>query len=540
MFSVALAMTSLLAAAQDAYESSRLLGNDLNGTARYVGMGGAMEALGAEISTMSTNPAGIGLFRHSSVSASMGIVSQSGVDVFDDLGKTNVSFDQAGFVYSTQLNRTSFVNFGINYHKSRNFDQILSASMRAGQGAAMNSLNKLTYMKNSLGNSIDGGYDLAFQTDNAGKIIGIMGYESWDSGDRAQTFTQFDYLNANAVLWDHNDNKLYYSDANGYDFNRSHRGSISDVDVNLSGNVGNRVYLGMTLGLHNVNYLGFTEYTEHMVNSQKVPTDDIHYSDERKITGMGFDINVGAIFRPVEESPFRVGVYIATPTWYELTTENHTEVWGKGFRGKNSAGYDEYKFKLFTPWRFGLSLGHTIGNSVALGATYDYSGYSSTDVRVNTGRNDYGDMESVSDRVMNANVTKSLKGVSTLKVGVELKPVAEVAVRAGYNYVSPMYSAKGMRDTQISSNGVMYASTADYTNWKATNRFTCGLGYKTGGFNVDLAYQYNMTKGDFYPFQNKVTYLDEYGTMQETTDFSKATEVSFKRHQIMLTLGYTF
>ena len=43
--------------AQDTYESARLLGSDLNGTARYVGMGGAMEALGADISTISTNPA---------------------------------------------------------------------------------------------------------------------------------------------------------------------------------------------------------------------------------------------------------------------------------------------------------------------------------------------------------------------------------------------------------------------------------------------------------------------------------------------------
>ena len=43
----------LPAAAQDTYESARLLGSDLNGTARYVGMGGAMEALGADISTIS-------------------------------------------------------------------------------------------------------------------------------------------------------------------------------------------------------------------------------------------------------------------------------------------------------------------------------------------------------------------------------------------------------------------------------------------------------------------------------------------------------
>ena len=44
IFFAALAMAVVLpAAAQDTYESARLLGGDLNGTARYVGMGGAME-----------------------------------------------------------------------------------------------------------------------------------------------------------------------------------------------------------------------------------------------------------------------------------------------------------------------------------------------------------------------------------------------------------------------------------------------------------------------------------------------------------------
>ena len=72
--------------AQDTYESAKLLGSDLNGTARYVGMGGAMEALGADISTISSNPAGVGLFRHSMISTSMGIVSQQDAKKFDDVG----------------------------------------------------------------------------------------------------------------------------------------------------------------------------------------------------------------------------------------------------------------------------------------------------------------------------------------------------------------------------------------------------------------------------------------------------------------------
>ena len=45
-------------------------------------MGGAMEALGADISTISSNPAGIGLFRKSTFSGSFGLVTQQDAKEF--------------------------------------------------------------------------------------------------------------------------------------------------------------------------------------------------------------------------------------------------------------------------------------------------------------------------------------------------------------------------------------------------------------------------------------------------------------------------
>ena len=63
-------MMMLPVGAQTHYDAVRNIGNELNGTARFVGMGGAMGALGADISVMGTNPAGIGLFRSNDVSLS--------------------------------------------------------------------------------------------------------------------------------------------------------------------------------------------------------------------------------------------------------------------------------------------------------------------------------------------------------------------------------------------------------------------------------------------------------------------------------------
>lgn len=92
----------------------------------------------------------------------------------------------------------------------------------------------------------------------------------------------------------------------------------------------------------------------------------------------------------------------------------------------------------------------------------------------------------------------------------------------------------GVRDMTVDSPGTMYASTTDYVNWKDTNRFTCGVGFKVGKMNIDLAYQLSNTDGEFHPFQ-------DYQSLASSTSVSTGvTKVSNKRSQGLLTIGYTF
>ena len=133
IFALSMILAVGTASAQNLYDAERLSSNELNGTARFVGMGGAMGALGGDISTIGTNPAGIGIFRSSDVSVSFGYNTSSasskymGTSMKED--KSRASFDQIGFVYSNKIgNSTSlrYVNFGFNYHKSKNFNRIFS------------------------------------------------------------------------------------------------------------------------------------------------------------------------------------------------------------------------------------------------------------------------------------------------------------------------------------------------------------------------------------------------------------------------------
>ena len=136
---------------------------------------------------------------------------------------------------------------------------------------------------------------------------------------------------------------------------------------------------------------------------------------------------------------------------------------------------------------------------------------------------------------MNRHTERTLKGVSTLKAGVELKPSPEMAVRLGYNYVSPKYEKYGFKDGTIASTGSYISSATDFTNWDETHRITCGFGYSFGQLNLSAAYQYSVTKGNFWPFMN---YTDAYDASED--NIARSVSVSDKRHQIMMTLGYTF
>ncbi len=543
LYTVALTSLAIPTMAQETYESANIATQDLNGTARYVGMGGAMEALGADISTISTNPAGIGMFRKSGINFTMGATAVKGDDtsVADKLNitgkKAPMSFDQFGFVYANETSQGNFINCAFNYHKSRNFNQILS-HMGDLKGA---SLNKLAYQKGAIGDARNGGYYVDFNTDDD-----LIGYYSELSPVTSQCFSQVDYLLWNAFIVDPNDGNAYYYDGYDYLFARNQRGYISNFDINLSGNHNDRFYWGITVGIKDVNYKHEQAYSEDINDSKGNAAGYYDLVDTREITGQGYDISAGIIFRPIDASPLRIGFSITTPTWYELKSYNYTEIINKGydenlrqpigFEGNYNTN-DEYKYKIFTPWKFGASLGYTIGKQIALGASYEYADYSSIDNRYISGYSydgylDSETADSKSDKIMNNHTEKSLCGVSTVKLGAEFKPMPELAIRAGYNYVSQMYEDKAERTTMLNTDGCYFSSSTDFVNWKATNRFTFGVGFNIDDYTIDVAYQHSQQKGDFHPFETV--------TVDGSLNKAPVVEVNNNRDQFLITLGYKF
>ncbi len=507
-FSVLTSLVSVVAFGQDIYKVADLSTVDLNGTARYVGMGGAMSALGGDLSTMSSNPAAIGLYRSSDVAATMSIVTQPGGEKFDGNSKTHASFDQLGFVYSCPLNDEGlrFVNFGLNYHKQHDFNQLSASQNRS---------------------MVD--YGLASQT---WQLSDLCNY--WGSSIKATPLAAMAYQ-CFLLSGAEDDYSAYGSSAHFY--NKATWGSNQALDFNISANINDQLYLGFTATGYNVYNKSSMLYSEDLITFNGIADGYYNLTNYGSLKGNAFDAKFGVLVRPVVGSNFKIGLTLATPTYYDLTYRN--ESWMRTYDnqfGNNSIRYrDDYDYKVRTPWRLGVSVGNTFFNRLALDAEYEFADYSACSVSYG---DDYDDWFGSKDKALNKQIDKYLKCTHTLKVGAELMVNRNVFVRGGYNFVSAAFDKEAYLNQYINSASVDATTYTDYMNLSAINRFTCGLGFKFGSFYADLACQFQNQHGDLYAFS--VTTKEPFDDVPTSRNVCPSKRVKLNKTQFMLTMGYRF
>lgn len=527
----ALSLSVVLGAwGQNAYDAVNIINKDLNGTARFVGMGGAMGALGGDISTIGTNPAGIGLFRSNDVTTSfsfstMGTESKYDGNTFNE-NKNRFSLDNVGVVFSTKIGNETplrYLNFGFNYHRAKSFYRTMSMQgiMPADQLGPMSQVRQMAEQANDAasqaamnGRGIDfGGNDIFYNSD-----AGWLGALGWNG--------QLMYQNQNNIytpIIPHDPDVLFQSRESG---------GVDQYDFNVALNLSDRVYLGLTVGAYDVDYTKDVLYDEDYGNGE-----GYQLWTRGNISGSGVDFKLGAIIRPFEYSPLRIGLAIHTPTFYDLTLGTGAILNSNVFIGDNATKTTSYEvntynevngkmkrdFKLNTPWKYNLSLGYTVGKYLALGAEYEYQDYS-------TMKFEYSDGDKMP--VETEYAKNETKGVNTIRVGAEYKVIPEFAFRLGYNYTSALFKDNTIK--QIPANSTQ--TDTDFSNTKSQNDYTIGFGYRGAVFYADLAYKLTSYKSDFYPFYN-VFYQD---ATHSVTVVPQPTKVTNTRSQVLLTLGMRF
>ena len=533
--SALLLLSSGLLMAQGEMDAYRFSQTDLNGTARSMSMGGAFGALGGDISAMSHNPAGIGIYRSSEMLTTLSVNSNNAKSNWTGMNintkKTRTGFDNLSYVgYFPTANDRGIKawNIGIAYNKVKDFN-------RSYRAVGSPNFSMADYVASCASNAYgdNGGipendliltdtYDPYKNRDLNGQWLSILGYESGFYGAK---YDYSDVYHSAYGQWKGNRWAPYSPDNTELKIGES--GSISEYNFSVATNISDFLFLGMNMGVTTIDYRMSSWHHEKFGS-----TDYLTLGNSLETNGSGFSINIGAIIRPIDQ--LRLGVAYNSPKWYELT--DHFDAYGesnianekdplmKGYIPEYS--YAEYSFQ--SPGRWIFSAAGIVGKIALLSLDYELTNYNNMFLSDR-------DWERGAYIADNDIIKQDFKTAQTLKAGVEVKITPRFALRGGY-----VWQSNPMKDHLINGAEVFTAGTIPHytVNTSATNYYTAGFGFRfTPNFYMDLACIFRVQHEKLYPFSN----MDwSYPAYHIEPVRSEPSDVSIKTGRVALTLGYKF
>ena len=539
IFTALLSLTAVAAGAQTMYDGLTFSQNNYYGTARSIGMGNAMTAVGGDLGSIGINPAGSAVAGYSqftitpnltisSMNASYSAYPVGGADRFtNEQNKrlTRFSMPNIGLTFNWKTGNGSglkAITYGLVVNGTNNFTGKMLAGGRndktsyqsamavAADGYDMDFLNGYSIDKD--GKRVDRGRDYPyyygddFQNDpNKGK------FAPWNVIANAQAGSIANYGDTDdpSYYWRYKAATEGFSntgkkDANGnyiYDiflagplnqaYSRNITGSKYDVLFNVGFNFGDTFFVGANLGVTSLNYNYDECYKEAAENPSAFEIDfgdkgKTCFSDYRTrysytADGSGVFGKIGFLWRPVDG--LRVGAAVQTPTimeinerWIQDVNLNYTDA---SFNGSAKTPEGEYSYRLRSPYRLNAGAAFTFAGMALVSADYEMTDYSTMKFMSKDGGWSNDTFSSLNDQIRNC------MGVSHMvRVGAEFKPLPEIAVRAGYNFTTtPEYVYEGNSKTKLNDR---------------INAFSVGLGYSSNGsFFADIAARMTMLADEY-------------------------------------------
>lgn len=293
-----------------------LYGQDINsGSAKYIGVGGAVGALGGDLSSTEQNPAGLGVAINSEVQITGGVSTFKNTNTFASQRTdkdSNFDFQQfAGtFVFHSNDSKWNRFSIGVNYLNQN-----------------LNNLNQANGNNNISFNAYD-------DEGNVTDVYRFAGHANQIDGYKSKFSLNF------ATAYDH------------------------------------KLYLGLGLNFHETNYTNYTQYAERSDNTNYAYVynqDGTPYSE----IGQGFSLSLGAIYK--FNHNFRAGLAYHSPVWYDVTEEYNAIAYDNdGNISGNGIYISDYTltrggrlvtslgFVLDKNFSFGIDYTHHMNNSTEL------------------------------------------------------------------------------------------------------------------------------------------------------------------------------
>jgi long-subunit fatty acid transport protein len=479
---------------EDAYRFTRTVPT---GSARIIGVGGTQFSLGGDVSNITGNPAGLGFFRKSEFSISLGYTGW-GVDT-DFIGQSR-SYNTSNF----SLPNVSYVG--------ANPKGVMETKAFKGGGWGI-SIQRIANFNTEFGyfSDIQGESSIIdFYLQNANGISENQIENFGLTGLAYQTYQ------INPVTRDANGNPIsnpttYDSFVLGFPFqdeNIQQEGSASQVTFGYGANFHHKLFLGGSLGMRTINYSSFKTYNEEFFDE---PLINSSLQENLFINGLGVNLNLGVIYKPMDN--LNLGFVFQTPTWYTMSEE---------YEASMVANYDNYFFpqenitlgsqEAFSDLvisNYGLNTPLKIGG----GATFFFEkkGFISADidwVDYSQARINSNDFNTNPDN----NVIRDIySGALNYRIGGEAW-LDKIRIRGGYSFLGDPYRDPANKD-------------------QSSQIISGGIGYKINSFTLDLA----LVNQKYNSFYRSYQVLDQNGF-----NYGPVAEVKHNITSGVLTLGFSF
>ena len=469
IFVIAGIVSSTSAFAQNEIDALRYGQQTSIATARSIGLGGAGGSYGGDFSSLSINPAGLGVYRSSELMITPTLrfnnLHSTYLDNSVDRNNSKFSVNNLGIVFTKAAQGKDYeksnwktVSFGIGFNRVADYNS-------KGRYEGVNSESSITdlFSADAIANGVG---------QNLVPPYGYLGYQSFLLFDDGASIPRENILNNGGSL---NQTKSWKS-----------KGAANEWTISLGGNYKEKLLLGATLGILSYKYDNQTHFVESDESGNT--NNDFDYLDfhsSLNTIGAGVNLKLGAIY--VVNDMFRVGAAFHTPTWSSLNDISDYDITSNTEQLKartNQASSDPktfvqpdkaygYDYSLRTPWHALISGTVFLGKNGFITADYEFVDYAS--MKYNMDELDWRyEME------VNNNIKNTFTAAHNIRVGVEGKK-DNLMGRVGFAYhTSPFQRAEDFGGAGLD--------------------LSIGAGVRFGGFFMDLGYMHSLVKTSEYAY----------------------------------------
>lgn len=401
------------------------------GTARYVGMGGAMTAIGGDPSAVQDNPAGLGLYRRGEIMLTVdGTIDQTCQnDSRDIYQRARFALPQVSAVWAwgnpSKQRGMVYNNFMFSIQRLANYNRDVLV-----EGVGMGMVETICEKTNGLAEEFL--IDMPWNDEEVG-WLSILGYEGYliDPVVDNQWIPAVDFSSGTLSV--------------------SETGSADQYTLSWAGNISNQWYVGLSLNIPTITYTKRTSLLETSRNNS-AELKSMYYA-----SGIGVSGAVGLIYRPIQS--LRIGASLQTPTVMQLSLQTEGDMYSTIAGQKYDVltpSSGSINTEIYAPLRTSFSVAGQMGNNALIAVQYDYA--------------HSADMEDV----------------HTLRIGAEAQAYRGLFINAGYVYESSFMN----KELAVGLDYNSIRTDMDYRYTAYSQYASMGVGYRSNVLVAQVAYQY--------------------------------------------------